>query len=246
MNTKMLEKTVHFFNVDLAEDISTPGYLKISEAAGRTCTTTQWFLKIQQISQECTCTRVSFQPATFNFIGKETSTYIDFCEFCKNFQEHVYYRKPPANWFWFRILLKMENRHSYYNKDISRSRPLFQKTDIARESVYLRTIDRKLTLNLIVIFNSFTDISFLKYVTKIFCTSDFFQGKIWECFKVPLSVTLFVYILSNKTANQLLLLYTKTLGNIQGNVYAEATVLKCIPSIFFQKFAEDLGHHLKS
>ena len=40
MNTKMLEKTVHFFNVDLAEDISTPGYLKISEAAVRTCTTT--------------------------------------------------------------------------------------------------------------------------------------------------------------------------------------------------------------
>ena len=44
-------------------------------------------------------------------------------------------------------LLKMENRHSYYNKNISRSRPLFQKTGIARESVYLRIIYRKLTLN---------------------------------------------------------------------------------------------------
>ena len=109
----------------------------------------------------------------------------------------------------------------------------FKKTDIVRENVYVRTINRKLTLNLIVIFNSFTDISFLKYVTKIFCTSDFFQGKIWECFKVSLSVTLFVCILSSKAANQLLLLYTKTFGNIQGNVYAEATVLKCIPSIFF-------------
>ena len=40
MNTKMLEKTVYFFNVDLAEDISTQGYPKISEAAVRTCTTT--------------------------------------------------------------------------------------------------------------------------------------------------------------------------------------------------------------
>ena len=40
MNTKILEKTVHFFNVDLAEDISTQGYPKISEAAVRTCTTT--------------------------------------------------------------------------------------------------------------------------------------------------------------------------------------------------------------
>ena len=214
MNTKMLEKTVYFFNVDLAEDISTQGYPKISEAAVRTCTTTQSFLKIQQNSQECTCTGVSFQPATFNFIGKETSTYIDFCEFCKNFQEHVYYRKPPANWFWFRILLKMENRHSYYNKDISRSRPLFQKTDIARESVYLRTIDRKLTLNLIVIFNSFTDISFLKYVTKIFCISYYFQEKNWECFKLHFSVAVFVYILSSKGANQLHVLYIRTLGNI--------------------------------
>ena len=147
MNTKMLEKTVHFLNVDFAEYISMQEYPKISEVAVRTCTTTQSFLKIQQNSQKCTYTRVSFQPETFNFIGTETSTYINFCEFCKNFQEHVYYRRPPANWFWFRILLKMENRHSYYNKDISRSRPLFQKTDIARESVYLRTIDRMLTLN---------------------------------------------------------------------------------------------------
>ena len=40
MNIKMLEKNVHFFNVDLAEDISTQGYPKISEAAVCTCTTT--------------------------------------------------------------------------------------------------------------------------------------------------------------------------------------------------------------
>ena len=36
----MLKKTVHVFNVDLAEDISTKGYPKILEAAARTCTTT--------------------------------------------------------------------------------------------------------------------------------------------------------------------------------------------------------------
>ena len=127
-----------YFYVGISQDI---------RVAVPTCTTTQSFLKIQQNSQKYTCTGVSFQPATFNFIGNETSTYIDFCEFCKNVQEHVCYRKLPANWFWFRILLKMENRHSHYDKDISRIRPLFQKTDIAREKVYLRTIDRMLTLN---------------------------------------------------------------------------------------------------
>ena len=36
MNTKMLEKTVHFFNVHLPEDISTQEYPKISEAEVRT------------------------------------------------------------------------------------------------------------------------------------------------------------------------------------------------------------------
>ena len=126
----------------------------------------------------------------------------------------------------------MENRHSYYNKDISRSRPLFQKTDIARESVYLRTIDRKLTLNLIVIFNSFTDISFLKYVTKIFCVSYYLQEKIWEHFKVQLSVDVFVHILSSKGANQLHVLYIRTLGNIREKFSTEAAFLKCIPSNF--------------
>ena len=34
----MLKKTVHFFIVDLAEDIPTYGYPKISEAADRTFT----------------------------------------------------------------------------------------------------------------------------------------------------------------------------------------------------------------
>ena len=53
---------------------------------------------------------------------------------------------------------------------------LFQKTDTARESVNLRIIDKKFSLNLIVIFSSFADISFLKYVTKIFCLL-LFSGK---------------------------------------------------------------------
>ena len=131
-----------------------------------------------------------------------------------------------------RILWKMENQHSYYNKDISWSLQFFQKTDIVRENVSLRAIDRKLTLNLIVIFNLFTDISFLKYITKIFCISYYLQEKIWECFKVKLSVNLFVYILSSNGANQLQVLYIKTLGNIQGNFSTEAAVLKCISSIF--------------
>ena len=97
-------------------------------------------------------------------------------------------------------------------------RDIFQKTGIARESIYLRTIDRKLTLNLIVIFNSFTDIYFLKYVTKIFWISYYFQEKIWESFKVQLSVAVSVDILSSKRANQLQVLYIRTLGNIQGNL----------------------------
>ena len=140
----------------------------------------------------------------------------------------------------------MENRHSYYNKDISWSRQLFQKTDIARESVYLRNIDRRLTLNLIEIFNSSADISFLKCVTKIFCISCCFQEKIWECFKMQLSVTLFVYIVSSKGANQFQVLYIKTFGIIQGNFSTEAGVLKWISSISFWKFVEVLGQHLKS
>ena len=66
-----------------------------------------------------------------------------------------------------RLLWKMTNRHSYYNKEILWSRQLFQRTDNVEESVDLRNIDPQMTLNLIVIFNSFTDISFLQYVTKI-------------------------------------------------------------------------------
>ena len=119
----------------------------------------------------------------------------------------------------------MKNRHSYCYEDISWSQQLFQKADIARESVYLRNIDKRFTLNLIVIFKSSSDISFQKYVTEIFSISYYFQKTIWECFKMQLSVTLLGYILSSKGANQLQVLYIKTLANIQGNFSTEAAVL---------------------
>ena len=46
------------------------------------------------------------------------------------------------------------------------------------ESLYLRSIDRKLTLKLTAMFNSFINISFLQCVTKIFCISFLlFSGK---------------------------------------------------------------------
>ena len=88
-----MEKALHFFNVNLVEDIPTQVYSKISEAAVRKCTTTQSFLKNSQKLQECTCTRVSFQPRICNFIEKMTPTYIAFCEFCEIFQEHLYYEQ---------------------------------------------------------------------------------------------------------------------------------------------------------
>ena len=120
--------------------------------------------------------------------------------------------------------MKMANRHTYYNKEI-----------------------RKFTLNLIVIFNSFTDISFLKYITLtiysflftltlIYMTLTIFRKKIGSVLRCnQLSVAVFVFILSNKGANQL-----------QGKFSYEAAVLKFIFSNFFWNFADLLGQHLKS
>ena len=68
----------------------------------------------------------------------------------------------------------------------------------------LRTIDRKMTLNLIVIFNSVKDISFLKYFTKIST-------------KKIASVLSVLIVLSSEGANQLQVLYIRTLGSMQGN-----------------------------
>ena len=96
----------------------------------------------------------------------------------------------------------------------------------------MRTIDRKLTLNLIVIFNSSTDISFLKYVTKIPCISYSFQekiGSVLRCSSQWLCLCIFYQVkelISCKCS-------TRTLGNIQRNFSTKAALLKCIPSGFF-------------
>ena len=44
-----------------------------------------------------------------------------------------------------------------------------------------------------------------------------FRKKFFEYFKVQLSVTVFVYILLSKEANQLQELFIRTLGNNEGN-----------------------------
>ena len=51
---------------------------------------------------------------------------------------------------------------------------------------------------------------------------------------MQLSVTVSVYILSSKGANQLLVLYVRTLGNIQGNYSTEGAILKFIPNFFLE------------
>ena len=94
-----------------------------------------------------------------------------------------------------------------------------------------------MTLNIIVIFNSITDISFLKYVTKIFCISYYFQGKNWECLKVQRSVAMSVYILSSKGANQLQVFYIRTLQNIQRNLlHGILFYWSCGPQMYSQQF----------
>ena len=126
--------------------------------------------------QERTCTLVSFQSATY-FTEKETSAHIFSVNFEKFFRSTFIMKNFLQTGFDRKILRKMKNEHSCYNEVISQRWQLFQRTDVVRESVNLRTIGWKLTLNLIIILNSFTDISFLKYVTKIFYISCFFQEK---------------------------------------------------------------------
>ena len=53
---------------------------------------------------------------------------------------------------------------------------------------------------------------------------------------MQLLLAVFVYILSSKGANQLQVLYIRTLGNIQGKFSTtEASVLKCIPRNIFME-----------
>ena len=77
-----------------------------------------------------------------------------------------------------RLLWKMTNRHSYYNKEILWRWQLFQRTDNVRESVNLRNIDPQMTLNLIVIYISY-----------------YFQEKHFGVFKALLSVAVPVYFI---------------------------------------------------
>ena len=132
----------------------------------------------------------------------------------------------------------MVNRHSFYNKKISRSRQLFQKTDMAREVAYLRTIDRKLTLNLIVTFNSFTDISSLKYVAKTFVSLTNFRktfgsisryGSPWLCLCIFYQVKKLVsckYCIKG--------LWEKS----KETVLLKVRSLNVFPAIFFWKFTD--------
>ena len=94
----------------------------------------------------------------------------------------------------------------------------------------MRSINRKLTLNFN--FNSFADISCQKYATKIFCISYCFQEKSESVLRCCFSG---FCVLNSKGANYLQVLYIKSLGNIQGSFSAEAAILECITSIFFQE-----------
>ena len=147
-----------------------------------------------QSSQERTCSLVSFQSATDNFIEKETS-HINFLWILRNILG------APLLWKTSCKLVLTEKfyekwRNSYYNKQISWSWQLFQRTDIVRESVNLRTTYRNLALNLTVVFNSFTDISFLKKCYWNILYFLLFLGKnIWKCFKVQFSVAVSVHFI---------------------------------------------------
>ena len=124
----------------------------------------------------------------------------------------------------------MANQRSYY-KEISQSRQLFRRTEIVAEKVYLRTIDRKLIV--MVIFNSFTDISFLKDFPNAFFLSLTVFRKKYEIILRYSFQELCLYILSGKGVNQLQLLLITTFGNIQRYLHitysTEAGLFKCIP-----------------
>ena len=54
-----------------------------------------------------------------------------------------------------------------------------------------------------------------------------------------------LYILSSKGANQLQILYIRTLGNIQGN-YSTKGAIKCIPNFFLEVLGQQkslLAYH---
>ena len=62
-------------------------YVKISQDIRSRSSHMYYYIVVLKKLAKLTEMHLLFQPVTFNFIGKETSTYIDFCEFCKNFQD---------------------------------------------------------------------------------------------------------------------------------------------------------------
>ena len=99
-----------------------------------------------------------------------------------------------------------------------------------------------MTLNLIVIFNSITDIYFLKYVTKIFCISYYFQEKnerFLRCSFQWLCMCIFYQLKELSTLKELSCKYsiwglweTFKETSCMKSFSTEAAVLKCIPSNF--------------
>ena len=146
------------------------------EAAVRTCITTYSFRKILQNCQLRTFSICNLQ--LYWKRDKETSVYV----FSVNLSKFLGSTFIMKNLIIKKNVTINDDRHSYYNKEISWSRQLFQRIDIVRESVNLRTIDRKLALKLKVIFNSFTGTSFLKSATNMFYISYYFQENHLEVF----------------------------------------------------------------
>ena len=136
------EKTMHFPNAYLAEDIPTNGYPKTSEAAASTFSTKQLLLNISQKSQENTSTGISFQATLLKRRHRHRHFSVNFAIFYRNtfIMEH-----QLCTGFGRRILRKIRNRHSYCSKRISRSQQLSQRADITEGGEYLRNIYRKLT-----------------------------------------------------------------------------------------------------
>ena len=95
----MLEKTVYFLNMDLAGDTlrrDIPRYQKQQFVHVLLKSRSK---RLRKIHYNAPAPESFFQPATCNFIEKETSAYIFFREFCEIFQEQLYNRKTTANWF---------------------------------------------------------------------------------------------------------------------------------------------------
>ena len=90
------------------------------------------------------------------------------------------------------------------------------------------------------------------YVTKIFCICYFIQEYFWKCFKVLSSVSVSVCILSSEGANQLQVLYVRTLGKHPRKLLVRNPFLLTLgsshlfPAIFFLEISRSSEKHLKS